>query len=117
MLLIYKNSNMIPYKYLKKGFQHILMLIPINNKEYLMIERCWYGFDVQIISADRVSWMMQNPDYIFQYVDRAGVGRLPVLNQFKTCVQVAKDVIGVNNIRIQTPWQLFKYIKGDDSNG
>lgn len=107
--IFFQNASIESFiqRYLKKGFQHTeilsehgTLIAPTSNG--LFIEKV----DKKIIFENA----KKNDIIIVKYkVDKDNI-KLRKLIAVNTCVGVIKNILNIDNIFIQTPYQLYKYL-------
>lgn len=92
-------------KFLKKGIRHCFLIKPVPNS-YIIYGKSAKSFDLFTVS-DQKSIIEGN--YIMEsYVPEECKRSLFMLN---TCVGHTKQILGINNPFILTPYQLLKYLR------
>ncbi len=106
-LLVYSPAEVkFPWwtRFVDKDLAHVDIWIPLEYECFLVLKP-QHDFLQAVVTADPPTGLVQK----VQAQRRMGVAMFPL--GVKTCVSVAKAVLGVRDIRILTPKQLFLYVE------
>ncbi len=99
-------------KFLKRGFQHVLALRR-DGAIWVALHPHYSFTDVQIIRNDLTPWQMY-PGCAIQHVNamrenafNTGGFHIGPL----TCVTLMKSLLGIRDMFMLTPWELFQYCR------
>ena len=95
--------------FLKKGFYHCALLLG-NGREWILIDPLVHFTDLIVLKNTAVRKVLKQNGY---RLVRTTPAIPPVTNvQFRalTCVEVVKRFLGINQPKIWTPYQLFKFL-------
>lgn len=99
-------------KFLKPGFRHCFLLL--NDGQ------CWVSYDPMShhtditvhhmpVFFDLPGWLEGRGHKVMRAVlNKAHVKPAPF--GFFTCVEAVKRAVGIHALRIQTPWQLYRFL-------
>lgn len=99
--VIFIDSALIILKLLKRGFRHCAVLISIDGYNVLidnMSHKCQFDIIDDEITLTNIK--------VFPSRIIFNNSLLPI-----TCVSVVKNFLGIRKWWIQTPWQLYRYLK------
>ena len=100
-----RTSKILP-KLLCKNFKHVAIIVPTADTATMM-QFVKYNQIVPIIIKLRDIKILEKFGWEFLMLPRK-YKDIPPHPRALTCVQFAKHAIGLKNIWIQTPWQLYK---------
>lgn len=109
-------------KWLKPAFRHVELTRPIRfgpglyDVVWLQVIPSYEGMDVELCTDSRPPWV-RCPDSTIQKVTSARL-RDSMRSWFDigptTCVEVAKQTLGIRAFWVRTPFQLFKHVQKHD---
>jgi hypothetical protein len=91
--------------FLKKGIRHCYVVIPSDNK-LITYAKTHKGFD--LFTTDAEKGIIGTSYILYSYKPKKCRRGLFMLN---TCVGHTKQILGINNPFILTPYQLYKYVR------
>lgn len=95
------------FSYLKEGFQHCEVL----SDHGTLVAPLAGGLLVEKVDLQEAFTSYKNSDSIIVEYNTKECKMLRSIFGINTCVGVVKDILGIRNIMIQTPYQLYKYLK------
>lgn len=105
--------------FLKKGFKHCCVLIEYSDT-WLILDPLSTYTDIEIIPKEKVQnlplWLSSH-DY---FVMKAPLNReniKPHTIGVYSCVSFVKKILGIKSLRLQTPWQLARYLYAHKTKG
>lgn len=106
--VVFLNSNAESkiFKFLKEGFQHVEVL----SEHGTLVAPLSGGLLVEKVNIDEAFTNYKNNGSIILEYEVKGCKILRSILGINTCVGVVKDILGIRNIMIQTPYQLYKHI-------
>lgn len=96
-------------RFLKQGFYHCALILG-NGHEWILIDPLVHFTDLIILKHTPLKEIMQDKGY--RLIQTTPVIP-PVTNtQFRpfTCVETVKRFLGINSLKIWTPYQLFRFL-------
>ena len=104
--IFFKHSELKVFKALKE-FGHVF-IVKINHNAVIKIDPLATGLDIEVINNKILRLYKKQYKYVLIHInDNSLQLGLPML---KTCVGVAKSLLGINNPFILTPKQLYNYL-------
>jgi hypothetical protein len=102
--IIFQNSDMKSLGFLKEGFRHCDILL--ENGIGIEITRKGLSFNItdKNVIFDKLK---KNSIIIIEYEIKKNIYSVIGV---KTCVGICKDILGIKNFFIFTPYQLYKYL-------
>lgn len=96
-------------RFLKKGFYHCALLLG-NGREWILIDPLVHFTDMIVLKNVKIREVMADKGYRL-------VRTTPVVPPIRsavlrpaTCVETVKRFLGINQPKIWTPYQLFKFL-------
>src|SRR5262245_13322116 len=101
------------WKLLKPGFQHVQVWMKFGE-QWVQLDGCLEGMFVSL--RDKAPW-----EFVEEGVTYIGLRRDAKLGHVRepfhigpiTCVDLAKAVLCIRKPLIRTPYQLYRYLRGD----
>lgn len=106
-------------RFLKPGFRHCYALIN-DGQKWMSIDPLSSYTDIQIyhhIAPDfnLPNWLNDQGYRVVQSkINKPKLKSMPPM--IFTCVEAIKRILGVRNLKILTPWQLYQYLKNERKN-
>jgi len=91
--------------FLKKGIRHCYVIKPTGN-DFIVYGKNAMGFDLFTIKDEKS--IIDDTYVMLSYTPKQCIRSLFMLN---TCVGHTKQILGINNPFILTPYQLLKYMR------
>ncbi len=97
---------------LKKGFKHCCVILEYHD-HWLVLDPLSTYTDIEIVQKERVSNLplvlsSQNYFIMLAILNREGI--TPHTIGIYSCVSFVKKILGIKAWRVQTPWQLARYL-------
>ena len=98
---------------LNHGFKHCFMAISYDNIHWIIVDHLYPYTSLKILSSSDIE------EELKQWSDKGHTIIKTNLNEtisenahfgILTCVETTKRIMKINNMLIQTPWQLYNYI-------
>ena len=109
-------SDLFWVRFLKKGFRHCFILIH-DGTHWISIDPMASMTDIAIHTVpkdfDLPNWLAGQGHRVTSAPLRNV--QTPAPWMMFTCVEACKRILGIHNRFILTPWQLYKYLKGQNS--
>ena len=120
--IFFENADSLWWlQFLKKGFRHcFLLLVARENKTAILLNPRSNQTDVELFSNcdidDLIKSYASYPERTMQRLHFFPTIYQPAPIMFFTCVEFAKRILGIHDITIITPYQLYKKIKKSRKN-
>ena len=105
-----KTSKLLP-RILCNKYKHVAPIIVHNNRAYTMYQFVHYKKIVKIKLKKRDIKILETHGWKFVYISEIHPSCDFYNKHYMTCVQMCKYIIGMHNMRIQTPYMLYKYLR------
>lgn len=116
--IVFMNSDHLPCKILKKGFQHCYLLF-YDGENWGHLDYKSHMIDFKIYrdippSFDLPRWIISKGMHVVKLKNIHYKQRPMPLAVF-TCVEAIKRHLGIRSHFVRTPYQLYKYIRKKNS--
>ena len=117
-VVVFTNSvDMTWLRVLAQGFRHCFVFVEVGS-DWIMIDPLSNQMTIRslevISSHDLASWYTEQGHTAIVTYQRYPMNRVAPLGLF-TCVEVIKRALGIHSVWVQTPFQLFKYLKKENN--
>jgi len=116
--VIFEDSDWHFMKPLKKYFRHVSVMVEVSPGQYVHLDPRMNNLDLSVYDGDAIEFMMSREFPHIRIVETEALGeheRTHVITLY-TCVEVVKRVLGIYSWRVQTPRQLYNYLKRRERN-
>ena len=96
-------------RFLKKGFYHCALVLG-NGRDWILIDPLVHFTDLIILKNAPVLKTLKEKGYRVIRTTPQIPDLTPVQFRPMTCVEVVKRFLGINQPKIWTPYQLFKFL-------
>lgn len=108
------NNSIFWLKYLKEGFRHCFVIMG-DGQSWIVVEATIARTFVIKITDENYVKTLQNQG--FKVVRAKIYSKNKFFKSFKfaifSCVELVKSVLGIVDIKIQTPYKLYKFLKNN----
>ena len=95
--------------FLKKDFYHCALILG-NGRDWILIDPLVHFTDLIILKNVKVIDTLKEKGYKVIQTTPKIPERTPVQFRPMTCVEIVKRFLGINQPKIWTPYQLFKFL-------
>ena len=113
VLVFCDNQGIWWLRFLKKGFRHCFIILE-TDRELIWIDPLSSGVSIKTIKPMEMSVLIEFYErkgmYVLVHEMKEIETRYPFPIGVFSCVEMIKRLIGLRDLRVQTPWQLYKFI-------
>ena len=96
-------------RFLKKGFYHCALVLG-NGRDWILIDPLVHFTDLIVLKNADVIGGLKAKGYRLIRTTPQIPSRTPLRIRPLTCVEIVKRFLGINDAKIWTPYQLFKFL-------
>lgn len=115
LVVFSNNADLKCLGILKEGFRHCFVMLPQNNEQTIWLSCDPLSNHMEVSTHhierefDLIAWLRaQGCKTILAPINHSHKKCAPPM--FFTCVEAVKRILGIHNITIFTPWQLYRYL-------
>lgn len=100
-------------KILSRGFKHCFMAVSYDNEHWVIVDHLYPYTNLKVLSNNDLNVEIEKWKTEGHVIVRTTLNDMISENAhfgFLTCVETTKRIMKINNMLIQTPWQLYDYI-------